>query len=202
MNMEVQADAVKFNKDKFLKVMHEQVRQAFIKGAQQFLLAAVPRIPVYTGFSRGAFRNLEDLAGKVTKDAQSGGYRIRTTRSAGGRRAGGNAEQVAKGIPERHRWYYPPGGGRVYKTNQSGREFATPTSDILPGSVASIARGRGQIIFKFAVNITYVDSLDQAKWGAFKAGEAAMLAYLTKAFSNLDFGNVDFTTTSRIGRGG
>lgn len=196
MNIQVKAELFKFNKEKYLKAVNEAIKLAFTKGAQQFLLAAVPKIPIYTGFSRGAFRELEELVGKVTKDAQSGGYRIRTTRSAGEKRGAGAVEKV-RNVPARHRYYYPPGGGRVFKTNQSGRPFAKVS---FPSGVATVARGRAEFIFKFTVDITYVDKLDKTRWGAFKAGEEAMMRYIEARLELPD--PVEFIGGSTIQTGG
>ena len=71
-----------FDKDKYMKAVTDELRQVFIKAGQKFLLAAIPRIPVWTGFARGAFRNAEDLFGKVSADKTSG-FRIRSSRGGG-----------------------------------------------------------------------------------------------------------------------
>jgi hypothetical protein len=154
-----------FDKIAFLAQVQIHLRSVLIKGMRAFLLAAVPRIPVRTGFARSAFRNLEDIAGKVNVDSQSGGFRIRGTRG-GGRDL------------RRSNEYYTGSGGRVLKTTQSGRDFATPSNQIMNLTGASLATGRTAFYFKFEVNITYVDLLDRSVWGAFKAGTDAMEAYL------------------------
>lgn len=155
-----------FDKDAFLSAVQVHLKNILIKAARAFLLAAIPRIPVRTGFARSAFKNLEDVAGKVSVDAQSGGYRIRGTR-------GGNS--IEKRSTE---YYYPPTGGRILKTDQSGRQFATAANDILDIRGASLATGRSAYYFKFHVNITYVDLLDRSIWQAFKTGTEAMAKFI------------------------
>lgn len=165
MKLEITSSIGKFDKEAYLNVFSAHVREVFIKGMRQFLLAAVPRIPVRTGFARSAFKNLEDVAGKVSVDAQSGGYRIRGTR-------GGGSDERASNE------YYTGGGGRVLKTTQSGRQFSTQPNDILNITGASLAKGRTAYYFKFSVDITYVDILDRSVWGAFRYGRQAMEAYI------------------------
>jgi len=75
-------------------------------------------------------------------------------------------------------FYYPSGGGRILKTTQSGRDFATPSDQIF--------RWDGDIyFFKYDVDITYfkINDLDAghaptAPWAAFDAGQRAYEDYL------------------------
>jgi hypothetical protein len=161
-----------FDKDKYLAAVREEVRRVFMKAGQKFLLAAIPRIPVWTGMARGAFRNAEDLFGKVTNDAQSSGVRIRTTRGANQGRGGGSSNAGA-----RRGWYYkPPGGSVIERSPQAGRQFATPSDKIFDN--ATLATGRTAFYFRFEVDITYFTRFDDAKWGAFKAGGQALEDYV------------------------
>jgi hypothetical protein len=169
------ASVEQFDKDKYMVAVKDAIRQCFMQGGKKFLLAAIPKVPVWTGMARGAFRSAEDLFGKVTADAQSGGYRIRTTRNAGQGRGGG--EKVTTPYRKGY-YYYPPTGGRVARTPQSGRQFATPTDQILDGTGASLASGRTAFYFRYEVDIKYFDILDQARWGAMKAGAAALEEYV------------------------
>jgi hypothetical protein len=177
MKLTISATIENLDRDKYATAVRDEMRRVFFKGAQRLMLAAIPRIPIWTGMARGAFLNLEDLVGKVTKDAQSGGYRIRTTRSAGIRRLGGGRDVSRKpGY-----YYYPPGAGRVLRTPQAGRAFSTPTEDIMPLTAGFLAKGRTAYYFRYQVNLTYFDMLEP-KWGAFKAGEQAMMAYVEENF--------------------
>ncbi len=175
MKMTVTATIEEFDKEAYGAAVAEEMRRVFLKAGQKFLLAAIPRIPIWTGMARGAFRNLEDLVGKVTNDAQSGGVRIRTTTGRGsGKRGGG---KIINKDFRRGYYYTPPGGSKIERTPQAGRAFSTDSSDILDLKGATLASGRTSFYFRYDVNITYVDSFE-AKWGAFKAGEAALTEYL------------------------
>lgn len=157
--------------DKYKKAVQDEMRRVFMKAGQKFLLAAIPRIPIWAGMARGAFRNAEDLFGKVTNDKQSGGVRIRTTRKAGQGRGGGEkiTSQYRRGY-----YYTPPGGSPIERTPQAGRQFATKTVDIID---SSLSKGKTTFYFRYKIDITYFTKFDQ-KWGAFKAGAAALEAYI------------------------
>lgn len=156
----------KFARNQYIGAIRESVHQVLIEGGRKFLLAAIPRIPIRTGFARSSFREAEDVFGKVSIDKTSG-VRIRGTR-------GGSMNDR---ILRYREYYYPPGGGRILKTTNAGRRFATPSQDIIVIG-ATVASGRNAFYLKFAVDITYVDLLDRTRWGAFKAGEEALNAYI------------------------
>lgn len=144
-----------------MMAVREAIRQCFLKGGQKFLLAAIPRVPVWTGMARGAFLNAEDLFGKVSVDKTSG-YRIR------GGRGGGSADKGRRG-------YYYNG---IERSPQVGRQFSTKSADILDGGGASLASGRTAFYFRYDINIDYFTKFDQEKWGSLKAGGDALEAYV------------------------
>ena len=178
MKMTFSANVEVFDKNKYLTALREAIRAVFIKGGQKFLLAAVPRIPIWTGMARGALRNLEDLVGKVSAVGDT--FRIRGTRGGGSRNPA-----YRKGY-----YYYPPGGPRIERSPQAGRLFATPPDQVFNLKGATLASGRLAFYFRYEVDIKYVDILDPVKWQAFKAGAEALEAYVklnlklpnTKAF--------------------
>lgn len=176
--------------------VREEMRRVFMKAGQKFLLAAVPRIPIWAGMARGSLRNAEDLFGKVTNDAQSTtGVRIRTTQGRGSAGRGGG-EKITS-LYRRGYYYTPPGGARIERTPQSGRQFATPTDKILELSGAALASGKYSYYFRFSVNITYFETLDD-RWGAFKAGSNALEAYIK---ANLTLPNpLEYTTRKTVGK--
>lgn len=195
MNITFSATIEKFNKEEYLKAVQAELRRVFIKAGQKFLLTAIPRVPILTGMARGAFRNLEDLVGKVTNDATSG-VRIRTTRlktesRGGGRRNTGSATTGTY-------YYYPPGGGRVLRTPQAGRDYATISSNVLDLSGSSLASGKLGFYFRFKVDISYLD-INEAKWQAFKLGGDAMAEYIK---ANLKLPDPLKFTTRKIVKGG
>lgn len=199
LTFSISTDLIDINK--YQAAVRQAIRTCFMKAGQKFLLAAVPRIPIWTGMARGALRNLEDLVGKVTNDAQSStGVRIRTTQGrnalTGGSTGRGGGSKITSAY-RRGYYYQPPSGARIERTPQSGRQFATPTDKIFDVTGASLASGKTSYYFRFKVDITYFDRLDTAKWGAFKAGADALEAYIK---TNLVLPNpLDYTTRKLVG---
>lgn len=157
---------------RFIGALEKLIETAMVKAIRAFLLAAVPRVPIYTGFARGAFRNLEDRVGQVGKEGA--GFRIRGTRR------GSSNKSVAPRGRDRPRYYNGP--PRVLKNQNTGRQFATPV-----GSVLTMVKGRISTSFKFAINIDYFDRLDREKWHSFEAGIAAFNQTLQAALRRSDF---------------
>ncbi len=161
---------VELDRDKLLVDLKESCRQALIKSARKFLLAAEPRIPQFTGFARGALGNLEDVAGRASGgkiDARQGGF------------------TKARNLAKRKYYYYPRGGPRVIRNTITGRQFATASDQIFDQGRAKIAEGQTALFFKFTIDISYFTYLDREKWGAFKAGREAFDAELQVQLTRL-----------------
>lgn len=166
----VRASLVELDGDKFIEAVKTSCREALIKAARKFLLAALPKIPIFTGFARGAFGPLEDVVGRF---------------NAGGAKTGSSINAKAKGhtkattsIATRPYYYYPKKGERIVRTSISGRPFATQSTDIFSQGRATVATGQSAIFFRFSIDIDYLTYLDQNKWHAFEAGHAAFSAEL------------------------
>jgi hypothetical protein len=182
-------DRVGFERD-YMKLVHA----AFIKAARKFLLAAMPKVPVFTGFARGAFDNLEAIAGRVerlTTPLFDGGAYPPQINSARGPR-----KKVIY-YQKRKYYYYPPGGSKVVRTNLSGRPFATPTKDIMtPGRITSASVG-SRLVFFFHIDITYFDRLDESMWQSFKAGKVAFENELKVQLAKLPIELKDYVISRR-----
>lgn len=161
------------DKDAYVRALRASIELAVVKGARKFLAAAAPLVPYWTGFARGAFSNLEDVVGRVS----NAGY-VDTKRGSRTRIVRGPA---GKGI----QYYYPPGGGRVVRTNLNSRPFGTPSNQIISEGRLTKATVGSRIVFKFAIDITYFNYLDANKWHAFEAGRKAMNAEIQLQFKNL-----------------
>lgn len=148
----------------FVQAVRDACREALLKAARKFLLAALPRVPIFTGFARGAFGPLEDLAGRFTAGGAKTGPKIDTKKQG-----------VTKGTnyATRDHYYYPSKGKRIIKNTLTGRQFATQTADILSQGRAKIATTESAIFFRFSIDISYVNYLDRTKWDAFGQGITA-----------------------------
>lgn len=160
-----QFDAKRYN-EQMMKYLDQQMRIA----AKVFAEAALAKIPVRTGFAAGSLGALSELIGAKARF---------NPLVAAARAIIGAAKKLFKlegnGIVE---YYYPPGGGKILKTPTSGRQFATQLTDI-------IKREGNIILFDFEVDISYFSLQDinvgrspTAPWGAFEAGEEAMVKYI------------------------
>lgn len=195
MNISFTATVDKFDKEGYIKALQKEMNRVFKKAGQRFLLAAIPKIPILTGMARGAFRNLEDVVGKVTNDATSG-VRIRATRLKSEKRGGGGRNTGSNTTGTYY--YYPPGGGRVLRTPQSGRPFATQSDQILDLTGATLASGKTSFYFRFKVDITYLD-INEVKWQAFKLGGDALAEFVK---DNLNLPDPLKFVTRKIVKGG
>lgn len=167
----------KLDRDKFMADYHELVNHAIIKAARKFLLAAVPKIPEFTGFARGSLGRLEAIAGRVE------GGKIKTGR--------GLRTKVRQLQPRK---YYYRG---VERNNVTGVQFAN--EDIIsPGRITKATKG-SRIVFNFKIDIDYFDYLDEHKWHAFEAGQKAFNEELKYQLANLPIDISDYITRREYG---
>lgn len=161
------------DRDAYIRALQSTVTDAIIKGARKFLATAAPLVPVWTGFARGSFANLEDIVGRVS----SAGY-IDTKR--------GSRSKLIRGPAGKKAYYYYPGDGtRIVRTNLSSQPFATPSAQIISEGRLTKATIGSRIVFKFSVNINYFDYLDKTKWHAFEAGRKAFNAEIRAQLTKL-----------------
>lgn len=153
--------------------------EAMKAAARKFLLAAAPKIPVFTGFSRGSLGNLEDLVGQVTP--------------AG--RINRKLKAVTKVKRLQNKIYYYKG---VEKNNVTGRQFATPTDKIItPGRVTKATKS-GRIVFLYESDIEYFTYWDKTRWEAFKAGQEALEAEFARQIAKLTPDLADYKISMEI----
>jgi hypothetical protein len=175
-----------FDQTGYYVAFKEHLEAQMKEAAGEFAKAALARIPIRTGFVAGAFADLESLLGNSARLNPIAAFIARTIKTArtlvqGKSTRLGNRRTFVEG-----EFYYPPGGGRILKSPQTGRQFATPLSDI-------IIVEENLLRFHFQVDITYFNINDvnpghspTAPWGAFEAGKLAFLEHMkTKAFKNV-----------------
>lgn len=183
LSFNYQVSLTKVNQRAFTKALKEACREAMKQAAREFLLAAVPRIPVFTGFARGSLGNLEDIVGRIRENGEG---RLFFNRNQGGR--------TTPYYHRKERYYYYPGDGRKIERNTvSGRQFATPT-----GSILTVAEDSKVFYFKFSVDIKYFTRLDKARWHAFETGEIAFAQTLKTQFDKLKPKVKDYLVESKV----
>jgi hypothetical protein len=159
LGFSVRVSLPELDRERYLRDLKDHLNKALIAAARKFLLAAVPRIPIFTGFARGAFGSLEDVAGRVESGkiaGTKGGY------------------TKAKNFQKKKYYYYPKKGRQgILRNTVNGRQFATPSEQIFAQGRATIAKSESAIFFRFSIDINYMNYLDREKWGAFKNGQVA-----------------------------
>ncbi len=99
MAIEIRAEVGRLDSKRFTKAMETELEKVFVEAARAFLIAATRRIPVRTGFLRGAFSRLEDVVGSFEfGSSRSSLSRKGTTRKRGrgiGSRPGRDSAGVA-----------------------------------------------------------------------------------------------------------
>jgi hypothetical protein len=191
------------DKGRYSQTLDQAIKRQMRLGGREFARVAAAAVPLRTGFARGVFVNVVEGAGisGVPPDTPANNFlnSLRVIRKHGNilfnrkfpevsgmfqmnertlRRAG------AEGFKAE---FYTGGGGRVLKTPQSGRAFATPPSNIFTANNFVYS-------FNFQTTITYFNINDffnnphtpSSPWGAFEKGRQAFLTYLrTKGLEKL-----------------
>jgi len=159
---------------KFTKAVQDACRKALMKAAREFLLAAIPKVPIFTGFARGAFGNLEDLVGRVSV---SDGVASLNYRQKGVKKA--------SYYQKKKYYYYPPKGEKVIRNTITGRKFATKPTEVFSKGKARVSETDKVFFFRFSIDITYFNLLDKNKWHAFSSGIEAFNTTLRSEFDAL-----------------
>jgi hypothetical protein len=134
------------------------------RAVQEFLKAALPLVPVRTGFLSGSMAGLTRYFGTPQPDQLSA-----------------KVVSLFRGGTVRREYYYPRHGGKILKTPFSGLGLVTR-----PESVARV--GEDGIAIELEVDIDYYE-VNESHWHSIDKGTQAMLASLATAtdrFPGLD----------------
>lgn len=165
-------DVLNFDAAGYTRAVREAIEAEFRQAARAFIRAAIPRVPVQTGMARGSFLNV------------------------------GRFLRVAVPItPTRfNQRYYPPGGGSIPKTPESGAALSTRPESM-------IKRQGNRVTFTFQTGVfhyTLEDAIGvrSGPWGSFAAGRAAFTARIRNLRTRLPKIGAFVTRTSiTFGRG-
>lgn len=160
-----------YDEKKFTDKLREEILKRMRFAAREFAKAAAPAVPVRTGFARGVFQNIDDAFGGVGATPLTSGTRLTKKRSG----ARLSQSKQAGGLRVE---YYTGHGGKVLKTPQSGRRYATRTN--------IVSEKDGKFVFSFNTTITYFNINDffsnsrtpSAPWHSFELGREAYLKYM------------------------
>lgn len=199
LRIQVRATAAKVDRPRFTKEMQTYVTTHMKRGMKAFVVAAIAKIPVRTGFAAGSLGALAQVAGHSYVIRPQGLFRRPTRFRVGATRT---RPRFREREFKKKEYYHPPSGGRILKTPLSGRKFASQPRGILKVTETKAT-------FDFHVNISYFNLSDISKsrsprspWKSFEAGTLAFKNYIettaTKRFPKLaDFiSRINLTTTA------
>lgn len=156
-------DKMSFDSKKYIDELNKIVETVFREAAKEFFRVAASRIPVRTGFVRGAFG--VDAKGQLFKS---------------------NRKSRAKIVE----YYYPPFGGKVGKTPTSGRQFATTIKDQIKTDGKKIQFQFDVDITYFKIqDVKNIGRSRSAPWLAMQSGKLAFQAYIEKNLKLPDIGH-------------
>lgn len=161
---------IRIDKDKFTKDLQDRAKRLMKEAAIAFLIASTQRIPIRTGFLRGAFSNLEEAL----------------------KRKG--AEGPRNTTPRNKEYYYLSAKRRVLKTREAGRNYSTRSiekilSNSFPSSTTRIVafklgENKADLTFQYSISINYL-AINESKWQALAAGRDAFVAVLNNRAKEL-----------------
>lgn len=190
-NLKLTGVRYEFDVDSYKKALMTHIEKGVKAAAREFAKTALSRIPVRTGFVAGSFGALTDLLGSGARFLPIVQFTRRIIRAAKSFLADGNN---AKG----REYYYPESGGKVLKTPEAGRQFATTIEDIFKWQDFAF-------IFTFAVNISYFRINDAvaghaptAPWQAFQSGMDAFEKHLETTGLKFDLKLDDFINEVKV----
>lgn len=88
----IRAENLQFDGREFSKTMNRQLQDLFVEATRAFLIASTRRIPIRTGFLRGAFTRLEDVVGAFEA---SGSVKAKIAKARSGARSGKDLASTA-----------------------------------------------------------------------------------------------------------
>lgn len=193
----IKLSAFDLDKGGYSRSLDAAIKQQMRMAARAFLNVAMRAIPVRTGFARGSLKNLAEAAGlggaggpSIDIETPAGQF-LRTMQilrrtafreSELGRRAGmfsitrRSMTQAGAQVPLE---YYREGKRRILKTPQSGREFATQSSQIFQSDGFVYTFNFESFISYLNINDMFANKRNPGTpWNAFKFGRATFLNYM------------------------
>jgi hypothetical protein len=224
INFSLNIQVPEFNKEAYDKAVEKALLEQIKIAGSKFLEAALKAIPQpnppaggissdrATGFVAASFLNLKVALGNKATNVGKGLSRPsvvpkkKVKGTAGRRLTTKTTTRGGKQITVRviNEYYYPPGGGRVSKTPENAKQYATPSEQVFLKTELGY-------IFQYSVDIAYftlqenknIGRSKYAPWRAFVAGNEAFTKYLNSPeIVNKIFPDINeflITKTYRIG---
>ena len=158
-----------FKRVEFTKAFQDGIRLLMRNAARAFAREVILHVPVQTGFARGSLLNLTDAVG-FSAAASPQLYRQKLDKR----------RQKIVNVPLNGKLsYYTDSGGRVPKTPENARQFASPLDKVFEDN--------GQIFkFNYEVSILYYQINDalvnpytpSSPWQSFEKAGAVFVKYI------------------------
>lgn len=158
-----------FKRAAYSKAFDKAMQLLMRNAAREFAKAVLLRVPIQTGFARGALLNLADAIGLNAATSP-----ISFIRKLDKRRM--NAKNLPlNGVVS----YYTDSGGRVPKTPENARQFSTAIDKVFTSENYVYTFNYEASILYYMINDAFSNShTPSAPWMSFEAGHDAMVQYI------------------------
>lgn len=158
MKVNITVTGFQFKRAEFSEAFKTAIKLEMRNAAREFVKAALPRVPVRTGFARGTLLNLQDAI-EMTAASNPASFKKKL------------AKRPSKNSPLNGKLEYYEG---VLKTPDNARGFSTPTNRVFTNNGKAWS-------FNYDNTVLYYE-LNDAKyqWLSYKFGEAAFIDYLER----------------------
>ncbi len=158
MKVTFTATGFQFKRAEFSDAFKKAIQLEMRNGAREFLKAALPRVPVRTGFARGTLLNLADAIGIS---------------------AASNPTNFKKKLAKRPRQSKPVNGiieyyEGVLKTPEAARGFSTPIGRVFTNNGKAFSFNYDNTVLYYEIND------EKLLWRSFEIGSEAFINYLER----------------------
>lgn len=169
MKITFQLTGFVFKRAEYTKAFSRALQLQLRNAAREFAKEVLLRVPVQTGFARGALLNLNDAIG-LNAASNPLAYR---------RKIDAKRLKIRNVAVNGAQEYYTDRGARVLKTPENARQFSTPLNRVFTDNGYKYTFNYYVTILYYEINdVTSNRYTPSAPWRSFEAGQAAMLKYL------------------------
>jgi len=158
MKVNISVMGFEFKRAEYSETFKKAIALEMRNAARKFVEAALPRVPVRTGFARGTLLNLTDAIGMASASSPSA-FKRRIRKRA-------KQDSPVNGLIE----YYEG----VLKTPENARGFSTPTNRVFTNNGKAWSFNYDNTVLYYEINDAKLN------WRSFQFGEAAFIDYLER----------------------
>jgi hypothetical protein len=160
VKISITARDIKYDAKGFITVTFKSMREQMLAAAQDFLLAALPKVPIVTGMARGSYLNMLQLLDK--NGLKGADDLVPTVAPASGRLKNGH-----------YRKYIHSDGEVHAKQPETAKQFSTSRGQI-------ITRVGDKISFQYNIDVVHYNIMDEfnpygGSWRSIRRGKEAFI---------------------------